>query len=346
MKRLLIAALMLVALPLAAQTSVGTYRGDTTPLVWKDGTGGHAPISVGRHDQTAATTATWTSATPLDTRLTFATANYSTIALSITTTSTITAGGVVFELSDDNGATWTGPVGLSRADSFLTDTSYTLIANTKQAWQRNTGAFTTISVRLNPAITGTGSATLRIQASATDTTRLITAAPLQRFTYTAATAARLATTAGTAPFFSICGSATRSLRVQDIVVSGTVATAAIYGDVQLRKTSTSTSAGTATALVKVPRDSNDPASTSALVNFYTVLATAGTLVGNIGSQGAVFPITGTVAASEARVEWNWFARSESEAPVLRGTAQCIEGGFGTTPTNAPTLQVEVTYTEE
>lgn len=168
----------------------------------------------------------------------------------------------------------------------------------------------------------------------------------QRRTYTAATTAKTATAAGTGPFFSICGNATTVMRVQQLAIGGTVATAAVYGDVTLRKTSAATSAGTATALTTVPHDSAAAASQASLVNFYTVLATGGTLVGTVGTLSAVFPITGTVAAQMAQLVFDWTNRTEAEAPVLRGTAQCLEAGFGTTTTNAPTLAVQVTWTEE
>jgi hypothetical protein len=168
----------------------------------------------------------------------------------------------------------------------------------------------------------------------------------QKITYAAATTAKTATAAGTGPFFGICGSATKTVRVQQLTIGGSVATAAIYGDVTLRKTSTATSAGTPTALTKVPHDSLAAASSATLVNFYTALATGGTLVGTVGAQSAVFPITGTVAANMAQLLFDWINRQESEAPVLRGTAQCLEAGFGTTPTNAPTLAVHVIWTEE
>jgi len=168
----------------------------------------------------------------------------------------------------------------------------------------------------------------------------------QKATYAFATTAKTATAAGTGPFFSICGSATKTVRLQQLIIGGTVATAAVYGDVELRKTSTATSAGTATSLTKVPHDSASAASTVNLLNFYTALATTGTNVGMIGSQGAVFPITGTVAAQQAQVIFDWTNRQESEAPVLRGIAQCIEASFGTTTTNAPTLTAQGIYTEE
>lgn len=168
----------------------------------------------------------------------------------------------------------------------------------------------------------------------------------QKATYYFGTTAKTATAAGTAPFFTLCGSATKIVRLQTLTISGTVATAAVYGDVVLKKTSAATSSGTATALTKVPADSNSAAATANALNFYTVLATAGAAVGVIGTESAVFPITGTVAASNGRVMFDWTYRTESEVPTLRGVAQCIEASFGTTTTNAPTLAVSGIFTEE
>lgn len=165
----------------------------------------------------------------------------------------------------------------------------------------------------------------------------------QKATYTAATTLKTATAAGTGPFFAICGSSTKTVRVQSILIGGTVATAAVNVDAQIRKTSTATSAGTATALVAVPHDSANLTATASLVNYYTVLATTGTNVGMIGSQQGFFPVT---PAALNTVAFDWTNRQESQAPILRGTAQCLEASFGTTTTNAPTLQVQVTWTEE
>jgi hypothetical protein len=170
----------------------------------------------------------------------------------------------------------------------------------------------------------------------------------QRVTYAASTTAKTATAAGTGPFFTICGSASKTIRIQQFIVSGTVATAAVWGDVVLKKTSAATSAGTATALTKVPLDSNSAAGTANAVNYYTVLATAGTLVGAIASQTELFPVTGisaTLQPNPAPIEFKW-RDQDSESPVLRGTAQCMEANFGTTTTNAPTLTVSVKWTEE
>lgn len=169
----------------------------------------------------------------------------------------------------------------------------------------------------------------------------------QKRTYSASTTALTATAAGTGPFFTICGSATTTIRIQQFNINGSVATAVVRRAITLRKTSTSTSAGTATALVQVPRDSGSAAGTANLVNYYTALATAGALVGTVGTRVRGFPITATIAATDFIPELIWdFTNREAEAIVLRGTAECLEAGFDTTTTNPPTLALSVTWTEE
>ena len=163
--------------------------------------------------------------------------------------------------------------------------------------------------------------------------------------YSAGTAAKTATAAGTGPFFSICGSATKMVRVERITISGTVATAAVYGDVIIDRTSAATSACTATALTALPRDSTSATATATLVNYYTVLATAGATAGVVRSITTVFPITATVAAQNGAVDVAEFDFQDA-APVLRGIAQCVQAFFGTTTTNAPTLSVSVLWTED
>jgi hypothetical protein len=170
----------------------------------------------------------------------------------------------------------------------------------------------------------------------------------QELTYSAGTTLKTATAAGTGPFFSICGSATKTIRIQRFTVSGTVATAAVWGDIVLKRTSTATSAGTATALTKLPFDSNSAAATAAPVNFYTVLATAGASAGVVIASTQLFPVTAisaTLQPSPAPLYYAW-RDTDSEAVTLRGTAQCLEANFGTTTTNAPTLTLSVVWTEK
>jgi hypothetical protein len=96
----------------------------------------------------------------------------------------------------------------------------------------------------------------------------------------------------------------------------------------------------------VPHDSTSAAGTASLVNFYTALATTGTVVGTIANATIYMPLTGTVGIMQEPLVFPWGQENDSEAPTLRGTAQCLQAAFGTTTTNAPTLSVNVTWTEK
>lgn len=168
----------------------------------------------------------------------------------------------------------------------------------------------------------------------------------QELTYSAGTTIKTATAAGTGVFFALCGSATKTISVQRLNISGTVATAAVWGDVIVRRTSAATSGGTATTLTGAPMDSTSAAAT-ATAKYYTVLATAGTLAHVVESVTNLFPVTAisaTLQPTPYPLLFRW-KDQDSTGPVLRGTAQCMEAAFGTTTTNAPTLSVAVTWTE-
>ena len=167
--------------------------------------------------------------------------------------------------------------------------------------------------------------------------------PAQEATYGATLTARTATAAGINRFFSICGSATKTVRIQNLTVSGTIATTAKNVDVLAIKTSTATLGGTRTTMARTPFDSNSAAATVAEPVFCTVLCTGGGVLGVIAARQGYFPIA---PALDSPAVFDWSNRTDSEAPVLRGTAQCLEANFGTTTTNVPTLLVSVVWTEK
>lgn len=120
--------------------------------------------SATKADVLAATTAAWTSATSVDTALSLTITGMGSVALTLNPTTTFTVGTLNFEVSDDDGTTWY-PVALRRTDSGVQETTYNIVASQKVSWQRNIAGFTTFRVRLNAAITGSGTANLRLQAS-------------------------------------------------------------------------------------------------------------------------------------------------------------------------------------
>lgn len=114
--------------------------------------------------QSPATTAAWTSATASDTVISMVVSNYGTVELTFNPSGSITAGQLNFEVSDDGGTNWY-PIGGERVDVNVVELVFSLNGTTKKAWQFNIAAFTNFRVRLNPAITGAGTANLRMQAS-------------------------------------------------------------------------------------------------------------------------------------------------------------------------------------
>jgi hypothetical protein len=111
----------------------------------------------------AAVTAAWTSATAVDTVLSLTVTGYSTVAVSFRPVGTITAGGINFEASDDGGSNWYA-VSVARQGTAVLEATYTF--STLKLWQAGVEGLTTFRVRLNPVISGAGTANIRIQASA------------------------------------------------------------------------------------------------------------------------------------------------------------------------------------
>jgi hypothetical protein len=169
----------------------------------------------------------------------------------------------------------------------------------------------------------------------------------EKATYRAATTASVVAAAGAAMFFVIAGSATKTVRVRRIRVSGDTLTTLAVNSIVVEKWSTAPTGGTPVTLVQVPNDSNDAAATASLVQVYTAAPTEGTLVGTVACNRHMHK-SSTVAdgASFSDVEWTFGSVPETRALVLRGTTQALSLAFGAVPASAVTLAVEVEWTEE
>ena len=160
--------------------------------------------------------------------------------------------------------------------------------------------------------------------------------------YAAATTPSVIAAASVAPFFVLYGSASFTIAVLSVVVSGLTLTAVAYHSIELRKHSSAPSGGTATALTQVPLDSVTPPATVALCQVYTVAPTAGALVGRVGCRRRLSQAT-TAAAAGIPAEVRFI---NPQAPViLRGVAEGVALGFGVAPATAVTLAVEVSWAE-
>lgn len=118
--------------------------------------------------QSAAQTAAWTSATGLNTAISASVANMSVIEASFNVTGgAISAGAILFEASDDSGTTWYAVYATpeNAAPPTTPVTTFTL-SGSNQIWHVDVAGYTNFRIRLNPQITGAGTANVRWLASA------------------------------------------------------------------------------------------------------------------------------------------------------------------------------------
>ncbi len=159
-------------------------------------------------------------------------------------------------------------------------------------------------------------------------------------TYSMSTTVALAATA--TDVVTIVGSATKTVRVLQIRVSG-ISTTAITTPVLLIKRSAANTGGTSTAMTQVPHDSNNAAAT-ATGAAYTVNPTGlGAAVGTIRQDRLSFAVTGSVA--ENPLEWN-LGNKPGQAIVLRGTAQVLAVNLNSTTVTGGSISVSIEWTEE
>lgn len=132
-----------------------------------------------------------------------------------------------------------------------------------------------------------------------------------------ATVTGLASAAACTDLFTITGSASKTIRVTKLKISGVQTTGGLI-DVVVLKRSTANTAGTSTNPTAVPHDSGFAAAT-ATINAYTANPTTGNLVGNVRVDKLF------VSASTALggvLEYN-FGNSAGSSIVLRGTTQVL-----------------------
>lgn len=109
--------------------------------------------------------ASWTSATAVNTVLALNCSIYNAVSVAMSNTSTMTAGVLTFEVSPNSttgsDGTWF-TVTMARIDSFTAESTYTLNTVANRAWTTSVDGFTYFRVRLSTVITGTGTASVFI----------------------------------------------------------------------------------------------------------------------------------------------------------------------------------------
>lgn len=112
----------------------------------------------------AATSGAWTSATSNNTAITATVTGMARVLVTLHSTSTMTAGTLNFEASDQAGTTFNAINGRRVGGSSITgamEATFALSA-TDEVWAFDVAGFTSFRVRLNPVIAGSGTATVAI----------------------------------------------------------------------------------------------------------------------------------------------------------------------------------------
>lgn len=166
--------------------------------------------------------------------------------------------------------------------------------------------------------------------------------PYQRPTFGVGVAGLVIPQTGAMDAVCISGSATKTIRIKRIQISGTDATAQTVA-VTVVKRSTVNSGGTSTAPTIGALDSTNAAATAA-VKAYTVAPTPGTAVATLRAQSIALPAAAT-AVSPA-VTWAFDPSDMSQEIVLRGVAESACLNFPAAFTTAgPTVNVDLTWSE-
>jgi hypothetical protein len=148
--------------------------------------------------------------------------------------------------------------------------------------------------------------------------------------------------------FTITGSATRTVRIKRITVSGT-RTTHTWTDVILLRRSTSNTGGTSTAPTIASHDLNNAPAT-AVCRAYTANPTAlGTSVGNLRAGNFSMPVAVPTNAQGNgpghRLEW-LFGENGGQPVVLRGVSQSIAINLNGQTVSGGAFHISVEWTEE
>ncbi len=207
-------------------------------------------------------------------------------------------------------------------------------------------------------ITGTGSQRVTIASDntafpvnatlAAETTKIIgTVNSSVKATYRASTIIPLvAAVTVNVPFLNIIGSATKTITVKRIRVSGMTLTAVGYFAINVEKLSSASTLGTFSTLVATSLDTNN-AVVTAVVKAYTAAPTKGTLVGTIASHRTLWQATVAAAAGVTDDTIFEFGNAgDVQGVVLRGAAQELAMTFPVVLASAGTLAISIEWTEE
>lgn len=170
--------------------------------------------------------------------------------------------------------------------------------------------------------------------------------PKTRATY-GATAINITPATTATDIFTITGSASKTIYIHKITVTGN-RTAHAQDLVVLLKRSTANAGGTSTTRTAVPYDSANAAAT-ATVRAYTANPTLGTLVGAIQANRVSFPVqtpTNAQGNGGAAVPWIWEYTKDAQPITLRGTSEVLAINLNGVTIAGGSLQFNIEWSEE
>lgn len=204
------------------------------------------PTITEKQDQPAASSATWTSATALNTAVTVATTGYGTANVFIVVPATVTAGVISIEVSNDGGTTYV-PGGAVRVDNGYAENVVALAfapgINGNRMYAVSVDAMTQVRARLSTVIAGTGNVVVTVSTVAGGIEPFVATRALKVATYranfrAAASPHRLANAfaaAGRKQFATIhhAATATKTVRLRRVMANIENVSAASYVTIDL-----------------------------------------------------------------------------------------------------------------
>lgn len=140
---------------------------------------------------------------------------------------------------------------------------------------------------------------------------------------------------------TITGSATKTVRVTQVEVSGVQTTAGVIS-LFLIKRGAANSGGTSADITEVPMDSASAAATATVLT-YTANPTINGTVGNIWAGKILVPAPASVADSALLADYTW---RNTQAVVLRGIAQVLAVNLGGVTVTGGSFHCNFEWTEE
>lgn len=156
-----------------------------------------------------------------------------------------------------------------------------------------------------------------------------------------AVASAFAPASSATDIFTISGSASKTIRIHKIDVTGTTTSGSpIKITICLQKRSTANTGGTSVTRTNVPHDSSNAAAT-AEVKSYTANPTLGTLVGNVRCVTTSFQASGI---TDTVLMWE-FADDGGQPIILRGVNESLVVNFNGTTVTGGVVSISVEWSE-